>query len=449
MSLSGDLTRLIRTKRLRDDDLDAAALFVLDTLACAFAARRSRQGGIVLDWHRAGGGASARRCFVFGALVHVLEIDDLHRESVTHPACVVIPAAWSVAAERKLDGRALLEAVLQGYEAVCRIGNAVGPAHYKIWHNTATCGPFGAAVAVAALLGLDDERTIWALGNAGTQSSGLWQFLDDGAMSKHLHAGRAAESGRLAAELAAHGFTGPARILEGDRGFFAAACPDAMPARVLAEPEAPWQLRLTSIKPWPSCRHTHPTVEAALELGRRVVTTEIAAVRIETYGTALELCDRPAPASEYAAKFSLQHCAAAALDDGRVDLDAFDAAARMRLAGLAAKISVEAGAEFDAAYPARWGARLSVETTAGETLTAHCPVCKGDPESPVAPDEMRAKAAMLFDRAGLSARDAAALTDAVLALPAGGPLPAIDALYAPADDDARAAIRSASAGNSN
>jgi len=423
MSLTRDLTRLIRAKRVTDEDLEATALCVLDTVACALASRHSPQGAILLDWHSAQGRDGGRQAFLFGALAHVLEIDDLHRESVTHPGCVVIPAAWAIGARNGIGGTQFLTAVLHGYEAVCRIGNAVGPAHYKIWHNTATCGPYGAAFAAAALLGLEEEQTVWALGNAGTQSSGLWQFLEEGAMSKHLHAGRAAESGLLAAELAARGFTGPAEILEGRKGFFAAACPDAAPARVLADAGGPWQLARTSIKPWPSCRHTHPAVAAALKLHGRVLPSDIERIRIQTYQAALDLCDNPAPASEYEAKFSLHHCAAAALADGAVTLGSFDAAARARLARLAATASVEATAEHGAAYPEKWGARLTVETRAGETLVADCPLCKGDPESPVTPAEMRAKAAMLLEHAGLPETLRRTLADAVLALPNGGVLP--------------------------
>jgi 2-methylcitrate dehydratase PrpD len=430
VSLTSELTRLIRTKPVTESDLEAAASFVLDALACAYAARETPQGRIVLDWYRNGHGDGGRRAFLVGALVHVLEIDDLHRESVTHPGCVVIPAAWTLAQQQTASARAFLEAVLKGYEAMCRVGNAVGKAHYRIWHNTSTCGPFGSAFAAAALTGLDDERTVWALGNAGTQASGLWQFLDEGAMSKHLHAGRAAESGLLAAELAARGFTGPAQILEGRKGFFAAACPDAEPERVLAAPEAPWQLRLTSVKPWPSCRHTHPTIDAALELNAGGAFGKIERIHVETYQAALDLCDHAAPTTEYQAKFSLQHCAAAALTDGAVTLGSFDAPARARLAALAAKTTVEATPRHNAAYPDQWGARLTVTTTAGDRLVADCPVCKGDPELPLTPEEMRAKAAGLFEHAGLSKPRASALSEAVLALPSGAPLPAIEDLLA-------------------
>jgi len=96
--------------------------------------------------------------------------------------------------------------------------------------------------AANCLNGVGDKgatQAMHALGNAGTQSSGMWEFLATGAMSKHLHAARAAESGIIAADLAALQFTGAPKILEGDKGFFAAACPDAIPSAVTANQQAP------------------------------------------------------------------------------------------------------------------------------------------------------------------------------------------------------------------
>ena len=96
---------------------------------------------------------------------------------------------------------------------MCRVGSSVGQAHDRVWYNTATRGPFGSPQAVASLLELGVQQTGHALGNAGTQSSGLWQFIENDAICKHLHAGRAAESGLLAAELTALGVTGPPHIM--------------------------------------------------------------------------------------------------------------------------------------------------------------------------------------------------------------------------------------------
>ncbi|MGB2682304.1 MAG: MmgE/PrpD family protein [Candidatus Competibacter sp.] len=419
-SLTQQLTALIAAKPVRSTDLEHAALMTLDAMANALAGRATEPGAILLRW--AGETVDVeRQAFLFGALTHILETDDLHRASVVHPGCVVAPAAWWIAAREGLRGHAVLKAVLWGFEAATRVGMAVGPTHYRIWHNTATCGPYGSAMAAAALLQLDQTATVHALGNAGTQASGLWQFLDTGAMSKHLHAGRAAAAGVLAADLARFGFTGPPEILEGGKGWFAASCPDADPAAVTRDPDGPWQLLQTSIKPWPSCRHTHPTIDAALEIRRQVPADDIERIEVETYPTALDVCDRPLPQSDYEAKFSLQHCAAAALARDSVDFAAFLSPAREQLAALRQSVSLRAGEPYRSAYPRAWGSAVTVTRRGGERITVRRDHAKGDPEAALSPIELIAKARMLMSHGGVPEPDR--LIDAILALSDDANLP--------------------------
>lgn len=425
-SLTARLAALIAARPLGSEDYRAAALFTLDALANALAGRNTPAGAILLDWANAEPLAAGREALLLGGLTHILEVDDLHRASVVHPGCVVVPAAYALARRRAgqndpVRGRAFLAAVLRGFEACCRVGMAVGPAHYRIWHNTATCGPFGAAYAAGDLLGLDHAAMTHALGNAGTQSSGLWQFLETGAMSKHLHAGRAAEAGLLAADLAVRGFSGPPQILEGEKGFFRATCADPKPERLLADPDAPWQLRLTSIKPWPSCRHTHPAIDAGLSLAAKIGNRKIERIRVATYQAALDVCDRVAPRSEYEAKFSLQHTTAAALMDGHVDFASFDAAARERLAPVAARVEIAATAPYLQRYPTAWGAEVVVHLDDGSELNATREHAYGDPENPLDENAMRAKAAMLLKYGGVAAPQT--FIDAVLALADDAALP--------------------------
>jgi 2-methylcitrate dehydratase PrpD len=308
----------------------------------------------------------------------------------------------------------MLQAVLWGFEAATRVGMAVGPSHYRLWHNTATCGPYGSAMTTAALMQLNAPATVHALGNAGAQSAGLWQFLEAGTMTKHLHAGRAAEAGVLAADLARHGFTGPPAMLEGAKGWFAATCPDPDPSAVTRDPDGPWQLLLTSVKPWPSCRHTHPAIDAAQELRRLVVESTVERVEVETYPAALEVCDRPAPRSDYEAKFSLQHCVAAALGRETVDFAAFAEPARRELAELRERVAVRIAEPYASAYPQAWGSAVTVTVRGGERLTVRRDHAKGDPEAPLTPIEIIAKARMLMIHGEVDKPDR--LIDAVLAL---------------------------------
>lgn len=416
MSLTRELVRIIRAKPVTRDDLDWAAFFVLDTIACALGALKTEPARMLKAVAPPERGDVARRAFYLGGLAHILEMDDLHRDSVVHPGSVVIPAAWAIAEERDLGGHAFLKAVLAGYEACCRVGMAVGKAHYRIWHNTSTCGPFGSAMAAAELIGLSEDEAVWALGNAGTQSSGLWEFLGAGAMSKHLHTARGAESGVLAALLAKEGFTGPDTILEGEKGFFAGLCPDPVPDAITATPDRPWELTRTSIKPWPCCRHTHPAIDAAIELHHKLGADAVESVRVGAYQAAIDVCDRPEPRDPYSAKFSLQHTVAIALAEGRVVQDSFGADARERMAGERRKVSLTRDEKVEATYPAGWGVELEVVTADGRTLAASRREAKGDPENQLSLEELKAKAALMLADAGIDDDRAAALTTAILEL---------------------------------
>ncbi|MCP4187356.1 MAG: MmgE/PrpD family protein, partial [Gammaproteobacteria bacterium] len=417
MTLTQDLIQLIQNKPVRAVDLKSAAIFTLDAVATAYAGKATPVGQILRDWATNTDFDLKRQALLMGALTHITETDDLHRTSVTHPGCVVIPAALSLGEKLNSSPQQILTAILHGFEAMCRIGAAVGPMHYKVWHNTATCGPFGSAMAAATLLGLDDEQTLHALGNAGTQSSGFWQFMETGAMSKHLHAGRACESGLLAAELAASGFTGSPEILEGTKGMFAGMCIDPIPDNILTDADGPWQLPLTSIKPWPSCRHTHPAIDCALELQGQLNYEVIDSIEIDTYQAALDVCDRPQPKSEYQAKFSLYHCISIALLDGKVTLDSFNHGAINRTTQLRQATSINVVNPYASNYPDSWGSAVRITTKNGETLEVSRKDCKGDPELALSDHEMLEKAASLMIYGGLDKSSVADVYETILSLP--------------------------------
>ena len=193
------------------DVLDTARTYVIDWLGSALAGTTTVPGQMLLAHagSRSSGPCSvvglATRCspelsaLTNGGLSHIVEMDDLHRASVVHPGAVVIPASLALAEATGASGDAFLASVVAGYEVAIRVGEAVGPTHYRFFHNTSTCGGFGAAAAAGWLMGLGREELVWAFGSAGTQASGLWEFVADGAMSKHLHTGRAAANGVLAA----------------------------------------------------------------------------------------------------------------------------------------------------------------------------------------------------------------------------------------------------------
>ncbi len=151
-TLTQGLIRLIHEKPVSTDDLEKAALFTLDAVANAIAGRNSDPGRRLTEWSVGRYGDAGRRAFLMGALTHILEVDDIHRASVVHTGCVTVPAAFALAEEHDVSGETFLKSVLYGFEATCRVGMAVGAAHYRIWHNTATCGPYGSAMVAATIL---------------------------------------------------------------------------------------------------------------------------------------------------------------------------------------------------------------------------------------------------------------------------------------------------------
>ena len=428
-------------------DIDAACLLVLDWLGSALAGLGTDTGQIFVNYARlqpvgeatvlglAEGRSAEVAALVNGALSHIVEMDDVERESVTHPAAVVIPAALAIAERVEASGLDLLAAVVAGYEVMVRVGAALGAEHYHHFHNTSTAGVFGAAAAAGWLLNLDRDQLVWALGNAGTQAAGLWQFNEEGALTKPLHPGRAAANGVLAATLSRLGLTGARQILEGERGFFAGLAPRGNPQRVvehLGEPAEPLRVHAISIKPHASCRHTHAPIDAALALHARLSAVEdIAQVRIGTYRAALTLCDKPDPRTAPDAKFSLQYCVATALRRGRVDLAQFSDAALAdpTVRALLPHIEVAMEPARDAAYPACWSAAVRVTLGDGRTIEAAQDRPKGDPENPLTPAELEEKFRSLATAGGIAAPRIDALLDWLRALAGTGPLD-LDALRA-------------------
>jgi 2-methylcitrate dehydratase PrpD len=409
-SLSERLAALVASTRA-DDVPEAvaqtAAWWVLDWLGAAIAGLDSAPGRIMLEHTgaqpggpsscigMADGRATQVAALHNGAISHVVEMDDVHRAAVIHPAVVVVPAALAVAEQRGASGRDFLTAVVIGYEIAIRVGESVGKTHYFHWHNSSTCGVFGAAAAAGWLLGLDQQRLTWALGNAGTQAGGLWEFIADGAMSKVLHTGRAAANGVLAAELGALGFTGARTILEGRQGFFAATSPDGDPSAVTAGLGEGWKLPGSSIKPYPSCRHTHAAVDATLELRSEhgVSVEDVERIEIDAYQSTLDLTDNPAPAHPYAAKFSVHYCVARALADGALRPSDFtdEQIAEPALRDLMLRTTARLDPELNALAPRQLPARVRMQLKDGRRIEHLALAAKGDPEAPLSEAELTDK----------------------------------------------------------
>ena len=384
MNRDNSLTeRLAKHLQRRTDGIvrTKARLHLLDWLGCVAGARRSDVASV------------ARRaepdCLTRAALLgNVLEMDDVHRRAILHPGPVVWPAALSAAREVGADMATLLEGAVRGYEAVIAVGATFDAWHYAHWHNTATAGGFGGAAAAASVFGLDADATADALGHAGSLAGGLWRMRHEPGMTKQVHVAQAALTGLWHARLARAGAKGPRRILEGEQGLYAPMTHEPKP---LALGQG-WRIDEVSFKPWGACRHAHPAIDAALEL--KAAGKLGAPVTVHTYRDALTFCDRPEPETVLDAKFSIQHSVAIVIDKGEPELADFEPDAIARLAPLRAQVTVAEDPALTAAYPARFGARI------GDLMLADT---RGDPERPLYPSGVEAKAWALMAWGGLDA----------------------------------------------
>ncbi|TRZ56264.1 MAG: MmgE/PrpD family protein [Rhodocyclaceae bacterium] len=350
----------------------------------------------------------------FAALVnaassHMVEQDDVHNSSVFHPGTVIFPPVLAAAQAEGSSGAEMLVAAIAGYEAGIRIGEFLGRSHYQVFHTTGTAGTVAATAAVSRLYRLDAQHTLNALGSAGTQAAGLWEFLRDAADSKQLHTAKAAADGLLAAWTARQGFTGARRILEGPQGMAAGMSSDADPARLVDRLGSRWAIVETSYKWHASCRHTHPAADAlqALMLRERLTPADIAAVAARVHQGAIDVLGAVVnPQTIHQAKFSMGTVLGLIAVHGKAGLMEFErhALGDPRVAAFRGKVGMVLDAEVDAAYPRQWIGKVDVRTTDGRSLSARVDVPKGDPGNSLTREELEEKALFLAQfRDGASA----------------------------------------------
>lgn len=224
----------------------------------------------------------------------------------------------------------MITAVVAGYDVGRRILEATGgyDAHNSLgWHSTGTCGTLAAAAACARLFGLDAAATRDAITLATSFSSGLWAFIHDGSQAKKLHAGRAAEGGLLAAQLAANGFAGPSRVFDDVwGGFFNAYNKSACQPGFLAEGLGDvWKIRRAVLKPYASCRGAHSAIDALEDLlnetGRKA--TEIVRIDLRMSAMLKDMCGAKVGGAMAPTQMSLPYALAARCVFGTAGLQAY------------------------------------------------------------------------------------------------------------------------------
>jgi 2-methylcitrate dehydratase PrpD len=429
-------------------------LWVLDHLGLVLAATDSPPGRAARDVALAQGGAaesgvagtrerlpSAWAAFVHGTLAHAFDFDDTLPESVVHPGSVVVATALAEAQAIPADGEALGAAVVAGYELMARLGAAAGRAfHARGFQATSVVGPLAAAAVAAKLRGLPPEAAAHAMGLGGSMSGGLLEFLADGSWAKRMHPGWAAHGGIVAAQLAARGFSGPASVLEGRYGLYAAFLgPDRVDLdRMTAGLGEDWLAASVRAKLYPCAHVVHPFLDAAAALvGRHGLrAAEVADVWCDVSAWQVPIVCEPRPEklrprTEYHARASLPIALAAMLVDGRVDLDTFteESLGRPALLALAGRVRHRVAQAAGGSAP--FEGAIEITTRDGRRLTAHV----AQTEAPGS-GEVRDKFRRVATRR-LSPGQAADLEALALALPAASATALIARAAGPAAESPR------------
>jgi 2-methylcitrate dehydratase PrpD len=246
---------------------------------------------------------------------------------------------------------------------------------------------------VAKLLNLNESQIVETLGSAGTQAAGLWQFLEDGAMSKQLHPAHAAASGILSAELGRRGFTAARKIFEGPKGFLAAMSTDPAPEMLTEGLGLTYRISSNSFKKHASCRHTHSSIDSALLLkyAHNVRPDAVRSIQVRIYPAGYDLLFGVQPTSAYAAKFCLPYTVAAALNRGRVGLSEFDDLNDKDIRATMSRISMVRDESLGTEYPEKWPAEVAANLESGTTVSATVEYPKGDAKNPLTLGELQDK----------------------------------------------------------
>lgn len=342
--------------------------------------------------------------FANGTAIHADDYDDTQLAVaadrvyglLTHPTAPCLPAVLAIGEQLDLTGADVTLAYHLGVEVECKIAEANDPRHYqKGFHSTATCGVFAAAAGAARLMGLDAEATTRALGIAGSQAGGLRENF--GTMTKPFHAGRAAESGVVGAQFAAHGWTATDRILEAPRGFFSAASGGFDEQAILGKLGQPWTFAEpgVSIKPHPSGSLTHPGMTEMLRLicEHDITADAVVRVRVGTSSHMPNALIHHRPRNELQAKFSMEFCMAVLLLYGRAGLNEFtdEVVLRDDVQAMLSKVDFVVDDEAERAGYHKMTTLIDVELADGRTVSARADFGKGSPAQPMSYDDVADK----------------------------------------------------------
>src|ERR1700737_916675 len=342
--------------------------------------------------------------FANGVAIHVDDFDDTQLASakdrvyglLVHPTVCVLPAALATAELQGQSGKDLLLAYQVGVEVECKIAEAISPRHYEQgFHSTGTCGVFGGTSACAKLKGFDVDRTVRAFAIAASHAAGLRENF--GTMMKAFQAGHATETGVVAADFAAIGWTAAEQILEAQRGFFHAYGGAYDPNAIVDRLGKPWTFQNpgVSIKPFPSGSLTHPGMTELLRLihTNSIHASDVERVEVGTNHNMPNTLIHHRPTTGLQAKFSMEFCMSILLLDGKADQTKFmDAVVnRPDVQEMIERVRFYADPEAEKAGYDKMTTLIKITLKDGRTISGRADFGKGSPTNPMSYDEVAEK----------------------------------------------------------
>jgi len=362
--------------------------------------------------------SAASAAFVNGTAAHGEDFDDTFEGGPVHAGAVIVPAVLAACERHKPDGAAALLGIAVGTEAMCRLSTVVPKAVHKAgFHPTAIFGVMGAAAGCGAALGLNAKQLVDALGIAGSFASGIIEYLAEGAWTKRLHPGWAAQSGLRAALLARGGFVGPRTVFEGVHGLFHGfAHTTAGDYGALDDFGAAWVTETLAFKPYPCGTMAHPYIDCARRLAARgIKPSDVKELICEVAeGTVHRLWEplaaKQRPPNGYAAKFATPYILATGFVKGGVGLGDFTDAAVRDEAVLALAAKVRYVVDPANPYPNNFTGHIRAVLNDGSVVEERQPHFRGGAHEPLTRADLEEKFALNARHGGWDeARAASAL----------------------------------------
>ncbi len=412
MGVTAEIVSFVTRTKFNDVPEEIVGLakgFVLDGLGVILAGTTERGSKILHTYVRQIGGK--QECTVLGAGFkapaakaalsngvsgHAMDYDDTQlstsKEAVygllTHPTIPVLSSALATAEQLKSTGKEFLLAYIMGVEAECRIADAINPRHYQAgFHTTATIGGLGATVAVGKLLRLKEDALERALALGASMASGLRENF--GTMTKPLHAGRSAENGVTAAQLAKRGFTSAKGILEAKRGLFNAMAGGFDETKIAGRLGHPYFMQEPgiSIKPYPSGSLSHPAQDLILDMVKEhgINASDIEAIDVGTNSNVPNALIYPMPTNALEGKFSIPFCMAIGALERKAGIAQFqDRKVREpKVVEMMKRVTLYVDDEMEGLGYDQVRSRIRIKLKDGRTVEGRADVAKGHPLKPM------------------------------------------------------------------